>query len=167
LKLIIASLIVFTVIILFLFALFPSEVSVSRLIRINLPADPIQKKIADLREWGSWNNFLSDAFAENSVSYAQGTVDSIHIDKAYVSVELVKTVPDTVYTKWQHGKKSFTGDFILTEMNGQTVLEWTLHFHVRWFPWEKLASMFYEKGLGPAMEKSLINLRDQLEPAGK
>ena len=39
---------------------------------------------------------------------------------------------------------------------GQTIVEWTLHFHMQWYPWEKLASMFYDKQLGPLMEKSLI-----------
>ncbi len=48
-------------------------------------------------------------------------------------------------------------------MNGQTVLEWTLKFHIKWYPWEKLASMFYDKQLGPVMENSLLKLRNELE----
>ena len=40
-----------------------------------------------------------------------------------------------------------------------------LKFHVKWYPWEKLASMFYDKQLGPMMEKSLVNLRNELEKA--
>jgi hypothetical protein len=68
-----------------------------------------------------------------------------------------------VFTRWQHDGKSFKGNFILTDMNGRTVVEWTLYFHIKWYPWEKLASMFYDKQLGPVMEKSLINLRNELE----
>jgi hypothetical protein len=56
------------------------------------------------------------------------------------------------------------GNFILSSSTGgQTVLQWTLHFHVKWYPWEKLASMFYDKQLGPLMEKSLGNLQKLLE----
>lgn len=135
----------------------------SRVLQIRAPADRVQRKITDLREWSSWNDFLYDASAQNSVSYPQGTLDSIHIKRPYITVDLVKTLPDTVYTKWQHGNRSFTGIFILTELNGQTVLEWTLHFRIRWYPWEKLASMFYERQLGPVMEKSLVNLQKEVE----
>jgi len=68
-----------------------------------------------------------------------------------------------VFTSWKQGDKSFIGKYILTEDNGQTILSWILYFHVSWYPWEKLASMFYDKQLGPQMEKSLVKLRDELE----
>jgi hypothetical protein len=51
------------------------------------------------------------------------------------------------------------------ESGGQVILQWSLKFHLRWYPWEKLAGMFYDKQLGPLMEKSLLNLRKSLEPA--
>jgi hypothetical protein len=38
-------------------------------------------------------------------------------------------------------------------------LVWTMHFHLNWYPWEKLAGMFYDKQLGPQMEQSLLNLQ--------
>ena len=80
-----------------------------------------------------------------------------------MQVELLKATPDTVITKWRHGNKSFTGEFIISGSNGQAVLEWTLEFHIKWYPWEKLASMFYDKQLGPLMENSLLKLRNELE----
>ena len=41
---------------------------------------------------------------------------------------------------------------MLTKINNQVVVEWTMHFHLHWYPWEKLAGMFYDKELGPQME---------------
>ena len=164
-KLIIASLVIFSLVILFLFALFPSDISVTRVVQINRPKTAVRKKIADLREWKSWNRFLYDAFAQNLPNNVTGMEDSGHITRPSVSVELLKAGPDTVITRWHHEKKSFDGDFIMTEMNGQVVLEWTLHFHLKWYPWDKLAGMFYDKQLGPAMEQSLMNLRQELESA--
>jgi len=163
LRLIIGSLLIFSLVILFLFALFPSDISVSRLIRINRPRSEVLKKIADLRQWVSWNDFLYDAYAQTGVGYARGKEDSTQIVRPYVTVDLLKVVPDTVITRWKQGNKSFTGKYIMTEDNGQTMVSWTLYFHVSWYPWEKLASMFYEKQLGPPMEKSLVNLRNILE----
>jgi hypothetical protein len=148
-KLIIASLLVFSLIILFLFALFPSDISVTRVVQINKLRAEVRYKIADLREWRSWNEFLYEAYGNRSVSWATGKEDSIHIERPYVRVDLLKVTQDSVITRWEHDKNYFSGNFILTETSGQTVLEWTLYFHVKWYPWEKLASMFYTSNWGP------------------
>ena len=92
-----------------------------------------------------------------------GKIDSEDIHEVYVDIHLLKVTPDSVYTLWQHDGKSFEGNFILSGVTGQVTLEWTLKFHVKWYPWEKLASMFYDKQLGPLMEKSLVQLRDEVE----
>jgi hypothetical protein len=147
LKLIIASLIVFSIVILFLFALFPSDISVSRVVQIRSSPQEVQKKISDLPDWRSWNDMLiTRPDSSNNLS-----------------IEVLKVVKDTVIVQWKNGRKSFTGTYVLTEMNGQTVLEWTLKFHIKWYPWEKLASMFYDKQLGPVMENSLLKLRNEME----
>ena len=160
-KLIIASLVVFSLVILFLFALFPADISVSRIVQIRCSPEKLRNKIADLREWKSWNELLGNAL-ENKIN-APVTTDSTEIRKGAFDVLLLKVLPDTVFTRWQYEKKSFRGNFNLTEMKGQVILEWTLHFHVKWYPWDKLSSMFYEKSLGPVMEKSMMNLRKELE----
>ncbi|HEY4965032.1 MAG TPA: SRPBCC family protein [Puia sp.] len=162
-KLFIGSLLVLSLVILFLFALFPSEITVSRVVQINKPPADVLKKIDDLREWKNWNDFLFAGYAQNSVSYAHGEEDSIKIVRPYVTVDLLKSGGDTVITRWRHDGKSFTGKFVLSGMNRQTILEWTLRFHVQWYPWDKLASMFYDKNLGPLMEKSLMNLKNEME----
>ena len=162
-RLIIASLLVFSVVILFLFALFPSEISVSRVIQINKPGPEVQKKIADLREWKSWNDFLYPAGVQDGKPEVSGKTDSIKISRSDVTVDLLSVAQDTILTRWRRGDKSFVGSFYLTELNGQTIVDWTMHFHISWYPWEKLASMFYEKQLGPQLEKSLLKLRNELE----
>jgi hypothetical protein len=161
LKLIIASLIIFSLVILFLFALFPSDISVSRVVQIRASPWNVQKKISDLREWGTWNEMLPGNPGQSKNQ--SGNTDSNYISRGVVSIEILKSVKDTIITQWKNGEKSFTGTYILTEMNGQSVLEWTLHFHLHWYPWEKLASMFYDKQLGPIMENSLLKLRNELE----
>jgi hypothetical protein len=166
LKLIIASLIVFSLIILFLFALFPADISVSRIVLVKSSSEKVHKKLADMREW-NWNEFVYDAFPAGFVSsIGDGRIDSGYIHLRNVTIDQVKDQPDTVTTRWQHGSQFFMSSFTLSpQPDGSTVVEWTLHFHLRWYPWEKLASMFYNKQLGPLMEKSLVNLQRQLEPA--
>jgi len=163
LRLIIGSLLIFSLVILFLFALFPSEISVSRVISINRPRAEVMKKIADLRQWKNWNDFLYDPRGLGVVPTTTEKEDSLQIVQARVTVDLVKIDQDTVITRWEQGNKSFLSDYVLREDKGRTMLSWTLYFHISWYPWEKLASMFYEKQLGPSMEISLIKLRNELE----
>ena len=160
-KLIIGSIIIFSLVILFLFALFPTDISVSRVVQIRSSRSQVHKKIADLREWKTWNEILNNSF--ESKLETPVITDSLRIRKGYFSIELLKDLPDTVITKWQNKENSFTGNFALSEMNGQVIVDWTLHFHIKWYPWDKLASMFYEKKIGPLMEQSLINLQKELE----
>jgi hypothetical protein len=161
LKLVIASLIVFSFVILFLFALFPADLSVSRVIQIRSSAENIQKEIADLREWKAWNEMLPSEVEQGSSLSDKTEPD--YISKGATIIEVLKVSQDTVITRWKDGRRTFTGNFVLTKMNGEVVLEWTLYFHLNWYPWEKLASMFYDKQLGPLMENSLMKLRNKLE----
>ena len=166
-KLIIASLIVFALIILFLFALFPADISVTRTMAFNQSANRISNKIADLRSWKNWNELIMGG-SGNGVSKDQSDkTDSNYLRYGGVTVERIKSCQDTIKTRWRHEKKSFDGNFVLTEMNGQVVLQWTLQFHLKWYPWEKMAAMFYDKQLGPLMENSLIRLRKELESSSE
>jgi hypothetical protein len=161
LKLIIASIVIFSLVILFLFSLFPADITVSRVVQIKSSPEQVLKKVADLREWSRWNALLINA--DDKKNPTPVFSDANLIRKGEFTVELLKSTPDTVITRWQQQGKAFTGNFILTQMDNQVMLDWTLHFHLRWYPWEKLASMFYDKQLGPVMEKSLLNLRNELE----
>jgi hypothetical protein len=160
LKLVAASLVIFSLVILFLFALFPSDISISRLTQINSPQDSVRKKIADLRAWKTWNEMMLSQFSGVNPNYR---LDSAIEKNSNVSIEILSAGNDTILSRWTNGHRSFTGNYILTRMNGQTVVEWTLHFHIRWYPWEKLASMFYDKQLGTMMENSLLKLKNELE----
>jgi hypothetical protein len=53
--------------------------------------------------------------------------------------------------------------FRLIENGSVTTVQWYFDFVFRWYPWEKFSSIVYDKQLGPAMEKSLNNLKDLIE----
>ncbi len=165
-KLIIASVIVLFGVIFFLFALFPSAMSVSRVARINAPRDSVYQEISNLGTWRKWNELIRRSRNGDTRKTLSDLSDSNRLKNGNLTVYLVKKTADSVITQWQDSSgRSFLGTYIVTEVNGQVILQWNLDFHVRWYPWEKLASMFYDKQLGPIMEQSLLNLRKALEPA--
>lgn len=163
-KLFIGSLLVLSLVIIFLFALFPSDITVTRVVQINRSRGEVLKQIDDLREWKKWNEFVINPSPRemNNTTNERGA-DSAFIDIGGAHIQLLEVHADTVVTIWRHGEDSFSGIFKIEESNGQTILAWDLKFHIKWYPWAKLASMFYDKNLGPLMEKSLMNLKNEME----
>ena len=120
-------------------------------------------RISDLRTWKSWNEFV---FSPNTTNQQSIHPDSIRADHMRIGdneITLSVGSHDRVNTLFERGDRKFTGQFIIDTSNRPLVLIWTLNFNVKWYPWEKLASMFYDKQLGPLMEKSLLQLKEQVE----
>ena len=162
-RLVIGSIVILSLIVLFLFALFPSTVSVTRMVLINSPEEKILNKISDLRTWKSWNEFVNSPVAKNSLLTKPDTAWTDYLRVGGNEISLTGVDRDHVYTLWTRGNRMFTGQFIKKNKKGPPIVIWTMNFNIKWYPWEKLASMFYDKQLGPLMEKSLVQLRNELE----
>ena len=103
-KLIIGSILIFSLVILFLFALFPADISVSRIVEINSPKATVEKKISDLREWKTWNEFvMNPPHREINNTTNERGVDSNFIDLGGLHVNRLESTTDTVFTIWRHG----------------------------------------------------------------
>jgi hypothetical protein len=133
------------------------------MVQINASEDKIMNKISDLRTWKTWNEFVNHPDVINTLHPKPDSVwaDSLRIGGNVISLSGVNA--GHIYTLWKRGNKMFVGQFIIDAKNGTPVVIWTMNFNIKWYPWEKLASMFYEKQLGPRMEKSLVRLRNDLE----
>lgn len=174
LKLFFISIVILFGVVSFVFALFPSHIRLSRIIAINAPAEKTAAVINDLQTWNSWNRLTNrDGPANRSVS-SPSSGKGAFLKTGSMQVTITGSNADSITTFWQQGnKKSFTGSFHISQLSSsnekkedernQIVVEWSFDFHFRWYPWEKLASMFYDKLLGPEMEKSLVDLKNYLE----
>jgi hypothetical protein len=159
------SILVLTAAVIFLFALFPSSIRISRVIRIKCSREELLGRLEDLRQWPAWNH-LARAPALIHPEIVNSAGDSgLAIQSDELRIKRVSSSPDSVITEWrQQNGKTFRGGFIIhPDLDGQVILEWYFLFHFRWYPWEKLGSMFYDRGLGPEMEISLADLRNQCE----
>jgi hypothetical protein len=163
LRLIIGSIVILSLIVCFLFALFPANVSVTRMVQINSPANNIRNKISDLSTWQSWNEFVrTPGIKSDTDTKRDSTVsDFLRVNGGEISLSGVRD--NYVNTIWKRGNRMFTAQFIIDDSKKPPIVIWTMNFDVKWYPWEKLASMFYDKQLGPLMEKSLVQLQNELE----
>ena len=164
-KLFLISAVVLFIVLTFVFALFPSNIRVSRVIEIDAPGPRTDSIISELRTWDEWNQFVRDSsLTGKSLSNPSFGKDA-YLQFAQFRVTITGSSPDSISTLWSKtGAKPFTGNFLLFPTRpGHTAVQWYFDFHIRWYPWEKMGAMFYDKQLGPIMETSLNNLKTYVE----
>lgn len=164
-KLVLISIIVFFLVVCFLFALFPRDVMVSRVVRIPVSRVELNGVLSNLSDWPRWNHFLDGTDGANLKISATPNLPGSTIETGQLTVKLMSKGLDSIKTSWTNSRgRELSCIFLLTPAEeGSSYFQWKLIFHLRWYPWEKLGSMFYERQFGPVMEKSILDLRHFLE----
>jgi len=145
--------------------LFPSRLHMSRAINVAAPREKINASVGDLRQWEHWNKFvLATPLTNRSFSTPSfGTGAFLHSDQ--LSLTVTAAAPDSVALDWSLSNgKHFEGGFNILQSGGDsiTIQSW-FDFHFRWYPWEKLGILVYDRNFGPVMEESLSDLKRYLE----
>jgi hypothetical protein len=158
-KLVLISVVVLFALITGIASLLPSHVRISRAIDINAPADRIYPKLADVRQWDGWNEYIR--------FYHNKRPESDRLMSQEITIVLDQKSDTLITASWQQlsGSK-FGSGYQLISYPGRslhTTLQWYFDFNVKWYPWEKFQSIVYDEQLGPVMEKSLQNLKQQVE----
>jgi hypothetical protein len=133
------SLIVFSAILFLLSLLIPSKVRISR--AVNIYSVNIDKTIADLGTWKTWNELYNDS----------------------AKVTIISAKPDLIETIWSYKDNHIPGNFRIEHSSGTSVVQWYFDFKLKWYPWEKFGSIIFDKQFGPPMERSLNNLKKLVE----
>ncbi len=157
-KLALISFVAIFLVVFLLSLLIPSHVRVSRAVNIDAPVDSVMNRLKDIRNWKSWNIMLHNPeykdvqFAENSF-----TSDQVQIKQTAVK-------KDSVLTLWhQKNGRDINAGMACFNLNGVTAVQWYFDFQLRWYPWEKIGSIIFDKQLGPPMEQSLGKLKKEVE----
>ena len=163
-KLALISILVFFFVLTFLFALFPSDIRISRVVLIQSSKEKIMTTIGNLQTWKDWNELIYQSDLKNMhiSNPAEGRGASLQSDQLTITIQ--ESSPDSLVTSWSgsDGKK-FAGQFNLVQSGTSVTLQWYFDFHFHWYPWEKLSALFYDKRFGLMMEKSLVALKNYLE----
>ena len=160
-KLAIISVVVLFLLMTAITSLLPGTVRISRAININAPAQQVHGRLSDLNEWNTWNEYIK--------AMKQPVIATDSIYSAELSIGRRAINPASIETMWhqQRNGKTFPGVFNLISSNSITTVQWYFDFHFRWYPWEKLSSIAYDKQIGPQMEQSLGNLKELVEKEGR
>ncbi len=144
----------------------PSEVRISRATNISTTTEQIWKEVDDMRTWKDWNPFFSDV-AKDSIQYpdsANGKATAMEVSGTIVKWKAVKA--DERIAIMQKGKqKSLTNGWKIITHSGSdsTTLQWYMDFNLHWYPWEKFASLMFERSYGIRIEQGLNNLKKTVQ----
>ena len=160
-KLVLISLALLMLLVLGMAMLIPSHVRISRAIDVTASRESIMKELGDLREWPSWNAFVVDSILK-SPEYTEKSIRS-----AGLTITLQRAAGDTVIAIWKNQHQELVGGFNLIPSHDQFVVQWYFDFYQNWYPWEKFASIGFDKQYGPSMENSLTLLKKRVEQSGE
>ena len=162
LRFILVSILVLFLVTTFVFALFPSHIRVSRVIAVPASKQKTAAVIGELRTWNQWNRFAGDSALVNRQFSSPSSGAGAWLQSGPVRITLTSVSNDSIRCAWdQNNGSRFTGGFNMDQVDdNHCAVEWYFDFSFRWYPWDKLKSMFYDRQLGPVMENSLVDLKN-------
>lgn len=145
--------------------LFPANMRVSRAINIASPRQKVYAMVNDLRTWDNWNEFVRSTPLTGKTFSNPSSGMGAEFSSDQLRITLLQSSADSVKMDWrQAGGKRFAGGFNFLQLSADSLtVQWYFDFHFRWYPWEKMGSLVYDKKLGPVMEESLAGLKRQVE----
>ena len=156
-KLFLISVFILGGVILVLSSLLPSHVRISRAVDIDASQGEISVFVSNLSNWKQWNSFVSDSLVQNPV------FSPTRINSTQLNVQLVSANMDSIITLWRKTDRNIKCGFQLIPSGKVTIVQWYFDFDLKWYPWEKFASIIFDRQLGPYMERSLGNLKKLAE----
>jgi hypothetical protein len=164
-KLILISALVFAGVLTALSFIFPSHLRVSRSINVAASREKVYAALSDLRSWDEWNEFIRSSSLTGKTWSSPSSGKGAFMRSDQLLLTMTGTGPDSVHLFWRQEKgRSFDGGFYIFRMqtDSLTIQGW-MDFQFRWYPWEKLGILLYDKRLGPVLEESLAGLKRYVE----
>lgn len=162
-KLALLSIVFFFLLLTGISLLLPSVTHISKAIDINAPADTVYNYINNLAKWKYW--YAEYDSSKVSVSFENaGKGAMLTVNKTTVTIK--ESLPAQIKAVWQTGKgEPLPGEFnfISKDSAAYVTVQWHFTQKVKWYPWQKFASIASNKIIGPFMEKSLENLKREAE----
>jgi hypothetical protein len=128
--------------------LIPSHIRISKAIDIYGPKDAVLALISDTAKWKTWH----PAFIVNDSTPKFPKVNITH---------KIESDSEVVMYLQQQGKPEVINGWKIyqTTPTGSLTLQWYMDFHLKWYPWKKFGSLFYENTYGAMMQSGLENIR--------
>lgn len=163
-KLLVVSLVILVLVITALSFIIPSNIRISRTVRIQANKEAVMLQLKDPVKWKKWYpgadsvSFLSDSGIVNGFLFHSRPDYSLIIsdirDNEVVALIERGNNKEKIILTWR----------VYPENNLENVtLQWYMDFHLKWYPWQKFSALAYDKYYGSQMDAGLLRLRNELE----
>jgi hypothetical protein len=129
--------------------LIPSHVRISKAINIQGTRDSIFALIRDTARWKQWHPAFIPG--DSAPKFPTVHITTQAQNDSEVVMQLQQLNKPQVINGWKVYEHS--GADSLT-------LQWYMDFHIKWYPWSKFGSLFYENTYGVMMQQGLENIRN-------
>ena len=136
--------------------LIPSHIRISKAINLVAPKDSIFALVVNRERWKEWHPaFMPDRMRPG--------FPDIHM-------EITRHTADEVVMNLQQGNKEpvVNGWKIYEHASVDSLtLQWYMDFHLKWYPWKKFSSLFFENTYGVLMEQGLSHIKKITQPSNE
>ena len=136
----------------------PSNIRISKATNIGADDTLAFANINNLTNWKNWHPALQ-GIPENEIR----VLNDSGIKVKGTTIVITQKKNDEFVTKMvaDEGQPVVSGFKTISHQQGDSAtLQWYMDFKLRWYPWEKFRSLFYEDIYGVQMEQGLNNLKE-------
>lgn len=152
-KLAIISFLFFFVLLTAISLFIPSHIRISKAVNIGGTPSQILSFVGDTSTWSQWHPLVQQLKTQGRQQYLRAT-------------QLAKTDSTVVFQTQYNNQTPITNGWQVYHFPSadSLTLQWYIDFQLKWYPWQKFGSLFYEKTYGSIMQQGLENLRDKPRP---
>src|SRR5688572_17473878 len=135
----------------------PGNIRLSKAINIAADDKIVYTYIDNLPDWKQWHPALKNipenefvVLRDKSVKVHGTTITVLERKNEELTTEMVTDTGRPIAS---------TLKIIRHQQGDSSTLQWFMDFKLRWYPWEKFKSLFFENIYGVQMEQGLANLK--------
>jgi hypothetical protein len=139
----------------------PGKIRISKAINIASDDKIVYTYIEKLPNWKQWHPALKDVPEKDFI-----ILNDTHIKVHGTTISVVDRKEDELVTEMikDKGRPVISGlKIIRHQQSDSSTLQWYMDFKLKWYPWEKFKSLFFENIYGVQMEQGLANLKELSE----
>lgn len=147
-KLVLLSIVFLFIVVTAISLLIPSHIRISKAINIQGQKDSILSLVGDTSKWKQWHPaFISSGSTRR---FPAIHINSIVRNDSEIVMRLQQANKPEVVNGWKiYGHRQVDS----------LTLQWYMDFYLKWYPWQKFGSLFYENNYGVMMEQGLDNIK--------
>jgi hypothetical protein len=129
----------------------PAHIRISRAINIHSTKEQVLGLITNSEKWKLWHPAFMPANASKNIASIELTRLNENDSSVLYKLKQGNKVP--VLNGWQ----------VYNLSPDSLTLQGYMDFRLKWYPWQKFSSLFYENTYGVLLQEGLSNIKDMLE----